>query len=294
MQDNIMTLADGRSLGYSDYGASEGVPIFLFHGTPGSRVFGLEGEPIVKTYNLRIIAPERPGYGLSSPQPNREIQNWPADVSELADYLNIRQFHVAGESGGGPYVLACALAMPARIISATLIASAAPVDMPKFYKGMALGNRIGFFAAKYAPFLVKWLMKKFAQYFKKEPEKLLQKMISQFCESDQRLIKNAEGSSKENVLLRHIEEAFRQGNDGHYQDFMLVSRSWYLDFNKLELPVFLWHGESDTLMPISPVKTFATQIPNCEAHFIPGAGHLLLDDETTGKKIVERILMISA
>ncbi len=85
MQDNILTLSDGRSLGYFVYGASEGVPIFLFHGTPGSRVLGLEDEQIVKTYNLRIIAPERPGYGLSSPQPNREIQHWPADVSGLSE-----------------------------------------------------------------------------------------------------------------------------------------------------------------------------------------------------------------
>jgi len=55
---------------------------------------------------------------LSSPQPNREIQNWSADVSELAEYLNIRQFNAAGESGGGPYVLALALAISTRIFSA--------------------------------------------------------------------------------------------------------------------------------------------------------------------------------
>lgn len=57
--------------------------------------------------------------------------------------------------------------------------------------------------------------------------------------------------------------------------------------------MFLWHGEPDTLMLISPVKTFSAQIPTCEAHFIPSAGHLLLDDEKTGKIIVEKILTIS-
>lgn len=60
------------------------------------------------------------------------------------------------------------------------------------------------------------------------------------------------------------------------------------------VPVFMWHGESDTLAPIAPAKVFAKLIPNCESHFIPGAGHLLLESEEVGSQIVARLLSVNA
>jgi len=102
MKDSIFTLKDGRNLGYIEYGNPKGIPIFLFHGTPGSRIFGLE-EPLIQQENLRIFTPERPGYGLSDPLNGRTIERYPDDIAELANHLEIEKFHVAGMSGGGPY-----------------------------------------------------------------------------------------------------------------------------------------------------------------------------------------------
>ena len=53
---------------------------------------------------IRIIAPDRPGLGLSTRLPGRQIADWPNDVRELADALGIARFAVIGISGGGPYV----------------------------------------------------------------------------------------------------------------------------------------------------------------------------------------------
>ena len=109
MTDNCFKLKDGRILGYADCGNTNGIPIFLFHGTPGSRINGLEDEPLLEKYGIRVIAPERPGYGLSSPKPDRTIKDWAKDIEELSAHLGLKKFHVAGGSGGGPYVLACSL-----------------------------------------------------------------------------------------------------------------------------------------------------------------------------------------
>ncbi|HKJ31060.1 MAG TPA: alpha/beta hydrolase, partial [Balneolales bacterium] len=120
MQDNTIKLKDGRHLGFSDYGKPDGIPLFLFHGTPGSRVFKrFENASWIKKYGMRVITPERPGYGLSDPAPERTIKDWASDVEELADFLDLDRFHVTGGSGGGPYVLACAIHSPARVLSAT-------------------------------------------------------------------------------------------------------------------------------------------------------------------------------
>ncbi|MGH8127709.1 MAG: alpha/beta fold hydrolase [Gammaproteobacteria bacterium] len=296
MQDNIVKLRDGRNLGFSDYGQPEGIPLLLFHGTPGSRISnGLENASWIEQFGIRVITPERPGFGLSDPAPGRKISDWATDVDELADYLGLDRFHVAGGSGGGPYALACAIHSPARVLSATLFSSGVPPEVMQLSKDMQSGNRIGFFLAKNAPFLLKTLLKVLlpiqARSIRKHPEKFIQKMLSKMAEWDRRLIENQK--SKEGLAM-HVNEAFRQGSDGAYRDMLLVSRSWRLDLDEIAVPVFMWHGTADTMMPISLAREFSRLIPGCEPHFIPDAGHLLLASEEVRSQIIARILSVSA
>ncbi|HRD48502.1 MAG: alpha/beta hydrolase [Candidatus Competibacter sp.] len=294
MQDNTMKLDDGRTLGYSVCGEENGIPIMFFHGTPGSRIFGLENGGLFKKYGAFVIAPERPGYGLSDRNPERTIESWATDIGELADHLGFHQFHVAGESGGGPYALACAINLPKRVLSATLIASATPPEALQSLTGMGLGNRIVFFLAMYAPFILRILFADYAHAVRKSPEQFMRNMLSQFCEWDRRIFDGANGTGRTHEIMLHLKEAFRQGGDGAYRDMLLISRPWRLDLSKLAIPVIMWHGESDTLMPIAPAKAFAKLIPDCESHFVVGAGHLLLEDEDVGSQIVARLLSVNA
>jgi pimeloyl-ACP methyl ester carboxylesterase len=292
MQDNSIQVRDGRNLGYSDDGNAHGFPIFLFHGTPGSRVNGLENEPILSKYGIRVICPERPGYGLSSPKPKRTIKEWAEDVEDLANKLGITRFHVAGSSGGGPFALACAAYLPNRIQSVTLIASAVPPEALYLNKGMAKGNRIAFFLAKYFPFVLKLSMASYDRAIKKYPEKIIESLISQFCSWDREVLQKAEAKGEK--LLLHYKEAFCQGGDGAYYDFLLISRPWGIELKSIVPPVFMWHGEADTLMPIGPAKAFSKMIPGCKSHFIPEAGHLLLESEEIGEKIITAILAVKS
>jgi len=112
-------LEDGRTLGYAEYGAPDGRPVFVFHGFPGSRLTWSAFDPqdCAGELGLRVIAPERPGYGLSEFQRGRELLDWPEDVLALADPLGLERFAVLGLSGGGPYAAACAFKIPARLVA---------------------------------------------------------------------------------------------------------------------------------------------------------------------------------
>src|SRR5215475_3198278 len=114
-EDGVLRLADGRALGYAEFGDSGGEPFFYFHGHPGSRLEARFAESAATAAGVRIIALDRPGYGLSDWQPGRAILDWPADVTEAADLLGIGGFSVVGGSGGGPYALACAYRLPDRV-----------------------------------------------------------------------------------------------------------------------------------------------------------------------------------
>lgn len=289
MNNNYIVLNDNRKLGYEDYGHKTDTAVIIFHGTPGSRIGGLEDSPLLKNFNVRLITPERPGYGISDPLPNRKISDWAMDVKELADQLGIRKFHVAGASGGGAYALACAIELPEYVMSTTLISAATPPEMPDFSKGMSFGNKISFFFAKHVPFILMFMQSQTASYIQKYPDKFFEKMYPQLCEWDKRVIDSYSPKDRE-IFIKSIQEAYRQGIAGAYQDMLLISRPWNLQINQIKPPIFLWHGEADTLVPVVPAREFARQLNNCDSEIIADAGHLLMDDDETASKIIEKMV----
>src|SRR5512136_816792 len=119
-------LRDGRRLGYVEFGDPAGKPIFHFHGYPGSRLEGRIIHAAAVKCGARFIAVDRPGMGLSDFKPKRTILDWPDDVVELADFLQIDQFAVEGASGGGPYSLACARKIPDRLTHVGVLSGVDP------------------------------------------------------------------------------------------------------------------------------------------------------------------------
>src|SRR5215467_7104128 len=149
--DNIISLRDGRTLGYAEYGDSNGKPVFFFHGLPGSRLQRHPDESIATGLGARIITIDRPGYGLSDFQQARILLDWPDDVTQLANSLQLDQFAAIGLSGGGPYLLSCAYKMPERITTATIISGMGPIDNADALKSMLPSMRLGLGIAPKVP-----------------------------------------------------------------------------------------------------------------------------------------------
>ena len=126
-EKQTITLADGRILGFAEYGKPNGYPVFYFHGFPGSRMEGKFFEDGLMHTNLRFICPDRPGIGLSSAQPNRTLHDWANDIQELIRHLKISKYALFGLSGGVPYALACTYyGNPADVVFSLLISGIAP------------------------------------------------------------------------------------------------------------------------------------------------------------------------
>src|SRR6185312_14103979 len=136
--DRTIRLADGRVLGYREFGNPAGHPVFLFHGIPGSRCGAALVTDMVLQRGLRVIGVDRPGMGLSTFQPNRTFLDWPPDVLALADGLGLDQFGVVGNSGGAAYVAACAARFPERLSFSGIISGMGPMDFPEGLNRLAL------------------------------------------------------------------------------------------------------------------------------------------------------------
>ena len=265
-------------------GDPEGLPLFFFHGTPGSRLVLTEGDLLAQVPGLRLILPERPGYGLSDPKPDRTLLDWPEDVAALADHLGLDRFAVAGVSGGGPHALACAYGLAHRVSMALLLASSSPAGFRGATKGMAFGNRLGLWLSKWAPGLVRRLSASQQAAFERDPEGYVDGIAKQMAPSDRRLM--ADPKLRE-AIIQDLREAYRQGSGGAFVDGQLAmtARTWGFALSDIAAPVYLWHGEADTLAPKAMAEYLANEIPTCRARYVPDAGHLLTESATVAEEM---------
>ena len=278
MSDNsklhqILDLKDGRKLGFAEFGDLTGIPIFHFHGHPGSRLeILLQGDKPIK-HGVHFIAVDRPGIGLSDFKPNRRLIDWPDDIVELADHLGLDKFIVEGASGGGPYSAVCAYKIPHRLNCCVIVAGLGPVDMKK--EGMMWSNRIELFIARRLPFLVKMMVKNQIKKFE-NPEiarKFMLEIFEKMAESDKIL---AQDPRLLDLFVEEFKEAFRSGPNGVTLDEKIYAQPWGFKLSDIspDLQVYLWHGGLDVNVPISMGHEMCNIIPKCKGFFFPNEGHL--------------------
>jgi pimeloyl-ACP methyl ester carboxylesterase len=275
VEGGTLLLGDGRRLGYAQYGRPDGEPFFYFHGHPGSRLEARFAHQAAADVGLRVIALDRPGYGLSDFQPARAITDWPADVAQAADLLQIGRFSVAGASGGGPYALACAWRLPSRVAQAAVISGVGPFQVPGITRGMRWQNRVGFKWGSRWPALARAVMRSMQRNIASRPERTIEAIARAMSPVDAAVVRRPE---VRDVLIADITEAFRQGIQGAALDVVLLGRSWGFSLREIQPEVHLWQGEADTLVPAAMGKYQAAQIPHCHATLLPGEGHLLIID----------------
>ncbi|MFM8332503.1 MAG: alpha/beta fold hydrolase, partial [Candidatus Methylumidiphilus sp.] len=140
-------LRDGRLIGYAEFGDPEGFPVVYCHGFPASRLEGGLLDAAARRQRVRVIAADRPGYGLSAWQADRAMTDWPDDISQLLAHLGIERFAVLGVSGGGPYGLSLLAKLADRVVAASFVCPLGPVYQPELVQAMHWPARLGFVSA---------------------------------------------------------------------------------------------------------------------------------------------------
>jgi pimeloyl-ACP methyl ester carboxylesterase len=272
--DKVISLRDGRILGYTEYGDPDGKPVFFFHGLPGSRRQRHPDDSIAIKLGARIIAIDRPGYGLSDFQQGRTLLDWPDDVAQLTDALKIDQFAAIGVSGGGPYLLACAYKMPERITSATTISGMGPTDDPDAIDGMLPSMRLGLGIAPRVPWgFVRLALDPIARMVSRNPLGAKKLMPSSAPAADKKAFARPD---IQEIDRQDLSEAYRNGAQGAFWEVVLLASPWGFRLEDIHIKVFLWHGEEDTTVPQQMGRYVARTLSNCNAKFYPGEGHTLI------------------
>jgi pimeloyl-ACP methyl ester carboxylesterase len=258
-------LDDGRVIGIRETGVADGWPLFVFHGTPSSRLAPLsDADPEgTRAAGVRVIVLERPGFGISSPRPRRRILDWPDDVAQVADALGIRSFAAAGMSGAGPYLAACAHELQDRVRTVAMLGVVCPLDAPGVLEAMTLRRRLMYGALPYAPYAAPLLGLL-------GPTGVSRLMTADVPPCDRAILARIAESYA--AMKR---EAFRQGPSAFVTDLALAARPWGFHLEDIRVPVHVWHGELDVSTPPAMGRHLAATIPGASLHLVPGEGHFL-------------------
>ena len=270
--DQAHELPDGRSLAWCEYGRPDGVPVFYFHGIPGSRIDSRITAEAIEAAGLRLIAPDRPGFGKSSPEPGRRsYAGWAKDVESLADGLGIDRFAVIAYSAGAPYALAVGAALADRVTRLAIVSGVAPSEMPRYRKGVCPTDRVMTLLAPRAPRLSRFLVGRSLKQARERPGRFGKSVNSDFkAPADQKVLDDGLRALFPELFL----EACRNGAAGTVEDFAVWARPSGLALDLISTPVRLWHGGGDRSIPPSHSRWLASQIPSAELTIWLGVGHL--------------------
>ncbi|MAU08840.1 MAG: hypothetical protein CL607_03390 [Anaerolineaceae bacterium] len=265
-----MMLKDGRTLGFAEYGAQDGTPVLYFHGGNGSRLEAGLFAQAAMAQNVRLIAPDRPGFGLSDFQPRRQLKDWIADIVELADHMGIDRFAIFGLSGGGPYVAVVVRFLSERITHAAIVSGTAPPVAEGRFQGMWFPVRMIFFLARRVPALNRIVLKQMGKFYS-NPDQMRKNMIKGMPKPDVAFLQRVPQAV--DIFSADAVESHRQGVDGDAYEWQLYVHDWGFRIEDIQMEVALWYGKHDIQVTPAMGRYFADTLPHNQFHLVDDGGH---------------------
>jgi pimeloyl-ACP methyl ester carboxylesterase len=264
----ILTLPDGRRVACAEYGDPGGLPVLALHGTPGSRLMFALADRAARERGIRLIAPERPGYGLSDYRHSESLAQIAEDLSAVADLYEVDRFAVIGVSGGGPYAVAAAAAMPDRI---SLLALVAPIgEVADVQLRLSRFQRLLFRRLARRPWASRLFFGRLRLMVFRSPDTAYRWLMRRVRAADRELLAR---SGVRISLQAAMGEGLRPGVEGVAQDLRLCCSPWRLRFADIDVPAIIWQGSDDPVVPPEAAYALARALPNCRLDVIPAAGH---------------------
>lgn len=269
----MVHLPGGRRLGFAEFGDPNGKVILWFHGTPGARrqVPPLARE-LAARRGVRLIGVERPGVGDSTPHLYESLLGFAEDIRTLADHLGFERFGLVGLSGGGPYVLACAAAMPERVVAGCVLGGVAPTTGEERAEGgmIDLANRFSvLFELLHDP--IGSLFSGAIRMVRPFGSQAFDLFVRFMPPGDQVVFQRPE---MKEMFIDDLFDATRSGIRSLVYDLVLFCRPWGFNLRDIEVPIRFWQGDADPIVPLSHGHHQAELVPGSMVTVRPTEGHM--------------------
>lgn len=277
MEPENLTLADGRIIQYFiDGDAAESADVLVYHhGTPAAGPLSGPLLDAARSTGFRLVQLVRPGYGGSTREPGRSIADVVPLVEALADHLGAERFVTIGWSGGGPHAIATAALLPERCAAALSLAGVAPwpADGLDWLAGMGQDNIEEFGASIAGPQeLEAYLTPVGAALATVDGQQIIEEMGSLLPPVDRAHLTGAFGDD----FAAMVRWSLSTGIWGWFDDDIAFTRPWGFDLDSLAVPVLVWQGSEDLMVPFAHGEWLAAKLPTAVATLEMGEGHLSL------------------
>jgi len=261
---SIVRVDEDRTLAYAEYGRPDGAPVVLFHGTPGSRLLGRLFDDAAAEAGVRLLAPDRPGFGQSPPWPDRSMRDAATLVRAVLDDAGVRTAGMIAFSGGCPYALAAAEALD-RVDSVDVVSGATPPDdgdaTPRTQRMLAG-------LATSAPPVLGALFR---------GQAWVAARLSPSLVVDQYTAPGGAESIPDDVAATvnaDFVEALAHSRSGAVAEFRESAAEWEVALDDVDATVRFWHGTDDTNVPIAGVRRLQSAVPGARLNEFEDADHL--------------------
>jgi pimeloyl-ACP methyl ester carboxylesterase len=260
-------------LGFAEFGPPDGRAIVWLHGTPGARrQIPEEARTLAHSLGLRIIGIDRPGIGSSTPHLYPSVLGFAADLATVLDGLGVGDLAVIGLSGGGPYALAAAHAMPDRVVAAAVLGGVAPTKGPDAISGglVDLGVRLApLVAMTHVPTGI--LLTGAVRLARPIASPGLDLYARLSPAGDRALLRRPEFKA---MFLDDLLNGSRKQLSAPLADVLLFTRDWGFRVADVTVPVRWWHGDADHIIPFAHGEHMVALLPDAELHVLAGESHL--------------------
>jgi len=272
-----LALPDGRIVNVYVDGPADGTPLISHHGTPGAGVPMPSFVRAAAERGLRWVSYSRPGYGESTRAEGRTVADCVRDVAAIADHLGADRFFTSGGSGGGPHTLACAALLPDRVRGCAAIACPAPWGAGglDWLAGQGPENLEEFAAVLEGPEALETYLEREAPGLSaaKEPQELIDAVGAGLLPDVDRAAITGEYAT---ALIASMNRSVKNGIWGWFDDDMAFFRDWGFSLDGIDVPVALWQGKQDKMVPFAHGEWMAAHVPNARPHLLEDQGHLSL------------------
>ena len=201
---------------------------------------------------------------------------WATPSTATGGWPTADRFTLVGISGGGPHASACARRLPARLTTVRIVSGLGPLGDPVVLQSLTAGHRLTVGLARRAPWLLRSVAALARWRWNNHPETLLARLRARMPAVDQAIIGRPEVRAN---LATSFREAFRGGGRAAAQEFHLLTQPWGFRLEEVAVPVRLWHGDADTVVPVGMAHVQARALPRCRLEIRKGAGHYWFFDQ---------------
>jgi len=254
-----VALPDGRTLHAYDSGGDATLAVVWHHATPNIGTPPMPLFAAADRHGVRWLSYDRPGYGLSTPHPGRDLASAAVLTAAVADAVRVDRFAVMGHSGGANHAMASAALLGDRTLAVVGVSALAPYN----------ADGLDWFAGMASPGVATIRAAVAGREAKERHEATATDDGSGFTDAD-----HAALAGPWSWFSKVVGPALRNGPGGLIDDDLAYVAPWGFDPARIDAPVLLLHGGEDRIAPVAHAEWLAGRIPSAELRVLPDAGHI--------------------